>query len=507
MYVSRSRRPLLALLVLLAALALPAGLPAQSVDAAALRSLDDYVGAAVRDWNLPGLAIAIVAGDSVVFAKGYGLRDIGRSDVVDTGTRFAIGSTTKAIVATALGILVDEGKVEWDAPVIRYLPWFRVGDPYITRELTVRDLLTHRAGFPNMDQIWTNPGFTGEEIVRRIATLQPVYSFRSGYVYQNVMYAVAGAVIEAASGVPWDEFVRTRIFQPLGMTATEPTLAAVEGQPNVAAPHTNADGTIRLTRNRSVDAVGPAGSVWSSVDDMARWMRFNLNGGQLDGRRLVSEATHAEILSPQVIAPKSMYPTMLLVQPRFFTYGLAWFLHDYRGEAVAMHTGSINGMNALIGLLPDRGVGVYVLVNTGGAELRHALMYRVFDLFIGNPPRDWSAEFRALYDAQRGQASQAQLARPAQSAATPTLPLERYAGEYTDPIFGTVTVTLRDGALHLASELDRRGSLTHRQYDVFEAAWDDEPGASAAVVFLPDGSGGVRGVHVFGRVFERSATS
>jgi CubicO group peptidase (beta-lactamase class C family) len=502
----RAFRP--ALLALIAALAMPPALPAQSVDSAALRALDSYIAGAIRDWNLPGLAIAIVAGDSVVFARGYGVRQTGLPDTVDTGTRFAIGSTTKAIVATALGILVDEGRVEWDAPVITYLPWFRVGDPYITRELTVRDLLTHRAGFPNIDQIWANPGFTGDEILRRIAALQPVYSFRSGFIYQNVMYAVAGAVIEAAAGMPWDEFVRTRIFQPLGMRATEPTLAAVDGQPNVAAPHTNAGGTIRLTRNRSVDAVGPAGSAWSSVDDMAKWLRFNLNRGQIDGMRLISEATHAAIMSPQVVAPKSMYPTTRLVQPRFFTYGLGWFLHDYRGAAVAMHTGSINGMNALVGLLPDRGVGVSVLVNAGGAELRHALMYRVFDLFLGHPPRDWSTELLELY---RGMAVQAAQPRPAPAAqgelerpvAPPSLPLARYTGEYRDPIFGTVTVALRDGVLYLTSELARRGPLAHRQYDTFLAAWDDEPGATATVVFLPDGSGGVRGVRVFGRVFER----
>jgi CubicO group peptidase (beta-lactamase class C family) len=492
-----------AILALVVALAMPSALPAQSVSAAALRDFDSYVAGAVRDWNLPGLAIAIVDGDRVVFSKGYGIREVGHPDAVDTGTRFAIGSTTKAMVATALGMLVDEGKVAWDEPVITYLPWFRVGDPYITREITVRDLLIHRAGFPNLDQIWSNPGFTTEEIVRRIAALQPVYSFRSSYIYQNVMYAVAGEVIAAASGMPWDDFVRTRIFQPLGMTATEATLARVEGQPNVAAPHTTAGGTIRLTRNRSVDAVGPAGSVWSSVDDMAKWMRFNLNGGQLDGRRLISEETQAEIFSPQVIAPKTMYPTMTLVQPRFFTYGLAWFLHDYRGEAVAMHTGSINGMNALVGLLPDRNVGVYVLVNTGGAELRHALMYRVFDLFMGNPPRDWSAELLALYRSPT-QVAQATAATQAASAPAPlSLPLDRYAGEYRDPIFGTVSITLRDGALYLTSELARRGPLTHRQYDAFQAAWDDEPGSGAAVVFLPDGVGAVRGVRVFGRVFER----
>jgi len=168
-----------------------------------------------------------------------------------------------------------------------------------------------------------------------------------------------------------------------------------------------------------------------------------------------------------------------------------------------MHTGSINGMNAIIGLLPDRGVGVYVLVNTGGAELRHALMYHVFDLFIGSPSRDWSAELLALYRPPRSGAAEPQAAEPTQATAPPSLPLERYSGEYTDPIFGTVTIALRDGALYLTSELDRRGTLTHRQYDAFQAAWYDEPGSTAAVVFLPDGAGGVRGVRVFGRVFER----
>jgi CubicO group peptidase (beta-lactamase class C family) len=495
-----------ALLAVAAALALPAALPAPAVDAAAIRELDGYVAAAVRQWNVPGLAIAVVAGDSVVFSRGYGVREVDRPEPVDTGTRFAIGSTTKAMVATALGILVDEGKVAWDEPVITYLPWFRVGDPYITREMTVRDLLTHRAGFPNIDQIWSNPGFSGEEIVRRIATLQPVYSFRSSYIYQNVMYAVAGEVIAAASGMPWDEFVRTRILLPLGMNATEPTLARLAGQQNVASPHTAAGGTIRVTRNRSVDAVGPAGSIWSSVDDMATWMRFNLNGGQLDGRRLLREETQAEIFSPQVIAPRSMYPTMTLVRPRFFTYGLAWFLHDYRGEAVAMHTGSINGMNALVGLLPDRNVGVFVLINTGGAELRHALMYRVFDMYLGRPPRDWSSDLMALYRPPATQAAQAPAVAGRGVEATgapPSLPLERYAGEYRDPIFGRVVVSVRGGALYLTSELERRGPLAHRQYDTFQAAWEDEPGSSAAVVFLADGSGGIRGLRVFGRVFER----
>jgi CubicO group peptidase (beta-lactamase class C family) len=486
---------------------LQAQLPVEkpAIDAAALRALDAYVEQAMRDWNVPGLALAVVAGDSVVLAKGYGVRDVATGEGVDRGTRFAIGSTTKAMVATALGILVDEGKVAWDAPVITYLPWFRVADPYITRDLTVRDLLTHRAGFPNIDQIWSNPGLTGDEILRRMAGLQAVYPLRSGFIYQNVMYAVAGAVIEAASGMPWDAFVRSRILQPLGMTATEPTLAAIAGRPNVASPHNNVGGTLRVGRNTPVDPVGPAGSIWSSIDDMARWTRFNLNGGELEGRRLLRRETHREIMSPQVIAPPSMYAhPMSLAQPRFFTYGLGWFLHDYRGQAVAMHTGSISGMNALIGLLPDRGVGVYVLANTGGAELRHALMYRVFDLFSGAPPRDWSAELLALYRPPVQPVPPAALPDgPATAGAPASLPLERYAGSYAEPVFGATIVTLRDGVLHLASELGRSGTLRHVRHESFQATWED--GGSATVVFMPDGTGGVHALRAFGRIFERRA--
>jgi CubicO group peptidase (beta-lactamase class C family) len=481
------------------------------VDPSALEALDRYIAAAVADWNLPGLAISIVADDRVVFARGYGVRDIEVGDPVDTGTRFAIGSTTKAMVSVALGILVDEGRVEWDAPVLTYLPWFRVADPYLTREITVRDLLIHRAGFPNLDQIWSNPGFTGDEIVRRIAELEAVYSLRSSFIYQNVMYAVAGSVIEAVSGMPWDAFVKERILEPLGMQATEATLAALAGQANVAEPHLNTSGTPVRTTNLPVDPVGPAGSVWSSVDDMARWLRFNLNGGELDGVRILREETLREILSPQVIAPASMYPTMTLVQPRFFTYGLAWFIHDYGTEDVIMHTGSIRGMNALAGMLPDRGIGVFILANSGGAELRHALMYRVFDLFSGAPERDWSTELLALYGARAqatggaaaGAGPGVGAAGAAAEGATPSLPLDRYTGTFRAPVFGEVRLTLRNGALHLASEFDRAGRLTHVRHDTFRVDWEGTPGETATVVFQADGTGGIRGVRVFGATFER----
>src|SRR5688572_31826848 len=233
-----------------------------------LAAFDAYVTKAVRDWHIPGLAVAIVEDDSVVFAKGYGVRELGKADAVDTSTRFAIGSTTKAMTVVALGMLVDEGKVRWDDPVIQHLPGFRVGDPYVTRELTVRDLVTHRGGLGNADQLWASTDYTTDDIMRRVATLEPAYSLRSRFIYQNIMYVVAGEVIEAASGMSWAAFLRTRIFQPLGMTATVATLADLTGKPNVASPHMEIRDTLRAVTNRSVDAVAPAGSVWSSVGDM-----------------------------------------------------------------------------------------------------------------------------------------------------------------------------------------------------------------------------------------------
>jgi CubicO group peptidase (beta-lactamase class C family) len=499
----QSRGAMRAAIALLLAGAIAQDVPAQSPS---MVELDAYITRAVRDWRVPGLAIAVVKDDSVVFAKGYGVRELGKPGAVDAGTRFAIGSTTKAMTVVALGMLVDEGKVRWDEPVITYLPGFRVGDPYVTRELTVRDLLTHRGGLGNADQLWASADYTPEEISRRVATLQPAYSLRSGFIYQNIMYAIAGDVVAAASGMPWATFMRTRIFTPLGMTATEPTLATLAGQPNVATPHMEIRDTIRPVTNRPVDAVAPAGAVWSSVGDMAKWTRFILDSGRVGGKRLITAATYREIMSPQVVAPTSMYTTMEVVRPHFFTYGLGWFLHDYAGEAVAMHTGSIDGMSAIIGLLPDRRIGVYVLANLDHAELRHALMYRVFDLYRGGARRDWSAELLSLYTRLEAQADSARRMQQQRRAADtrPSLPLDRYAGTYSNPTYGDAVVTLRDGALHFAFGKGRRGRLTHWQYDTFEAEWEDVRMGPSQVVFALDGSGGVSSVRAFGVTFPRA---
>jgi CubicO group peptidase (beta-lactamase class C family) len=496
--------------VLIAWALLWTGTPAAAQQAAGnpdIAELDAYIAHAVAEWRIPGLAIAVVKDDSIVFAKGYGVRELGEQDPVETGTRFAIGSTTKAMTAIALGMLVDEGKVEWDAPVIRYLPGFRVADPYVTRELTVRDLLTHRGGLGNADLLWTGADYSTAEIIRRVATIEPAYSIRSRFVYQNIMYAVAGQVVAATAGVPWAEFVRTRIFEPLEMHATVATLGELAGQPDVATPHMEIRDTIRTVANRPVDAVAPAGSVWSSAGDMAKWMRFVLDSARVGDRRLLSAQTYREILSPQVVAPLDMYPTTSVIRPHFFTYGLGWFLHDYAGEAVAMHTGSIAGMSALIGLLPDRRLGVYVLANLDHAELRHALMYRVFDRYTEKPPRDWSTELRALFSELEDQAVAArdqQRDRRVRDT-EPSLPRERFTGTYTHPTYGDAVVSEQAGALHFAFG-SRTATLTHWHYDTFQAQWDDVRTSPSLIAFATDGTGGVSALRAFGLTFARVAS-
>jgi CubicO group peptidase (beta-lactamase class C family) len=484
---------------------IPAAAQPRPVDKAALAQLDAYVAKAVKDWHAPGLAIAVVKDDSVVFAKGYGVRELGKPDAVDVGTRFAIGSTTKAMTVAALGMLVDEGKLKWDDPVTKYLPDFRLSDPWVTQQITVRDLLTHRTGLGNADLLWAGADYSTAEIIRRVRYLPLAYSPRSQFIYQNIMYAAAGQVVEAVAGMPWEQFLRTRIFTPLGMSATVPLLADLAEQPNVASPHAEIDDTMRVIQNRTVDPVKAAGSVWSSVGDMSKWMKFILDSGRVGDRRLLKAATVKEMLTPQMVADKE-YPTFDAVHSHFFDYGLGFFLQDYAGQAIAMHTGSIDGMCAIIGLIPDKRLGVYVLENADHVELRHALMYQVFDMYLGNTGHDWSAELRKLYDSLSTQAKAAQQRAESQHATGthPSLALDRYAGTYHSDAYGDVRVTQNGEVLHVSFGRAYDGDLSHWQYDTFRARWADRRSGRGTLVFVPDGTGGVGALKAFGATFTKA---
>ena len=491
-----------------ASLALSSVAFAQRPAADPARQLDAYTAQAVKDWGAVGLAIAVVKDGRVVFEKGYGVRELGKPDLVDTTTLFAIGSTTKAMTAAAMGMLVDEGRVRWDDPVINYLPGFQLKDPWVTREITVRDLLTHRAGLPNADFLWYGTNNSTAEILRRMRYVDLAYSPRSNFIYQNVMYAAAGQVIAAASGMPWEDFVRTRIFAPLHMTATVPLLSRTSAQPNVASPHDRIDDTMRVIRNASVDGVASAGSVWSSVADMSRWMRFILDSGRVDGKRLLKPETFAELLKPQtMVPPDQFYPSARLTRPHWVTYGLGWFQQDYEGRAVDFHTGSIDGMVAIIGLIPDERLGVYVLANADHVELRHALMLKAFDLWGPTPAkgRDWSTELRTLYGNANTQMIAARKAAEAKrvTGTKPSLPLARYAGTYSDSLYGEVTIQAAGDALRLKSGT-QEGTLKHWQYDTFRLEWDNRWQGSALMTFVIGSDGTPSRIEMGKSSFERA---
>jgi CubicO group peptidase (beta-lactamase class C family) len=330
---------------------------------------------------------------------------------------------------------------------------------------------------PNTDILWAG-GFdiTADEVLRRMRYAQPAYSLRGGFVYQNVMYLVAGKVIERVSGMPWQRFMVERVFGPLGMKNTFATLSASSAYKNRSIAHFMSSGSIRgMSEEMAADEIAPAGSVWSTADDMGIWLNFLLG---FSDKKLLQPATMSELFKPQVILPGNFYPTFQVLKPKWTTYGLGWFQHDYRGEKVDFHTGSLTGRTAIAGLIRDRGMGVYVFGNLNREQLRHALMYKAFDTFAFNEPngRDWSSEFKKLYDGidATNNAQTASREQRRMKDTRPSLPLASYAGRYSDPFVGTVQVEFTGGKLIVTPGKNTSGELEHRHLDAFIVRWKPE---------------------------------
>lgn len=475
-----------------------------------VQALDRYIEVSRNVWKVPGMAVTVVRDGKVIFAKGYGVRELGKDAKVDTETLFGCMSTTKAMTAVALAMLVDEGKIGWDDKVIKHLPDFRVADPYVTNEIRVRDLLTHNAGLGNADFLWAlTPELGSDEIVRRMRFAPQAYSLRGGFVYQNIMYLVAGKVIERVSGISWERFMKERVFDPLGMKNTFPSYEYYRKYKNRSSAHFEIKGSIRPIPEDSADPVAPAGAVWSTADDIGKWVNFMLGSTTVDGKQLLKPETYKELLRPQVVIPpgEGFYPTAALTKPHWTTYSLGWFQHDYRGEMVSFHTGSLDGRTAIIGLIPDKKIGVYVFGNLDHAEVRHALMYKVFDIFaFGDNARDWSSEFRTLYDDLKTKADKAvEDAKAKRKADTkPSLPLAAYAGKYADPFFGEMSVEIIDGKLRLIAGKEVSAQLDHWQFDTFSIVWDRDWWSPNLISFrLGAASGEVEAIDIDGMVLRR----
>jgi CubicO group peptidase (beta-lactamase class C family) len=473
---------------------------------APLQGFDAYITKAMQDWKVPALAIAVVKDDSIVLMKGYGTRTMGTTQPVDEHTLFAIGSASKAFTATVVAMLVDEGKMRWDDPVAVYLPGFQLYDPYVSRELTVRDALTHRSGLSRGDLMWYATDYDRDEILRRVRFLRPSWSARARFGYQNIMYLAAGQAAARASGRSWDDLVRDRIFQPLGMTESSTSTRALAGLQNVATPHTEVDDTLRVVPWHNIDNIGPAGSINSSAADMLKWVRFQLAQGKVGGKPLVSTSALGETHMAQMVIPVTADNRQVNPYTHLSAYGMGWFLQDYRGRGLDQHGGNIDGMSAMVGLMPEEKIGLVVLTNANGSPLPSIAMYRVLDALLAQPPRDWSAEYRKSFDKQRAQSRETEQKRLALRATgtKPSLPLEKYAGVYADSMYGEARVRVENGVLAMSYGTSFDGTLEHWHYDTFRANWRTRSLGRAFATFSLDADGKVKsldveGIGTFGR--------
>lgn len=485
------------------ALLFPLTLAAQARPAAPPPNFDAYVASVMKQFEVPGMGIAIVKDGQVVLAKGYGVKRLGSSDKVDADTRFGIASNTKAFTALALGMLVEEGKLEWDAPVVNYLPQFMMWDSWVTRQITVRDILVHNSGLGlgAGDLLsWPPTTYTPQEIMQRLRYIEPATSFRSAYAYDNVLYLVAGQLIQAVSGQSWSDFVTNRILRPVGMKeATTTHAAAGDTQGNVSATHAKVDGVVRVIKPFSDPNTDPAGGINAGANDMARWMIAQMDSGRVGDKRLWRQATTRQQWSvvtplPTGPAPKELAP----YTANFQGYGLGFFLRDYRGEKLVTHTGGLPGYVSLLMMLPNQKVGVVVLTNQESGAAFQAVGLHVLDYYLNAPPFDWLGGYtRRMARADSMMAAENRATAAARdSLSKPSLPLARYAATYEDPWYGTVTVTFENGGLVMKFDKTPAlvGDLSHWQYDTWLVKWRDrELRADAFVTFTLNEEGKVAG--------------
>jgi len=476
-----------------------------------LQDFGAYVDNARKTFDVPGIAVAIVKDGKVVMEQGFGLREIGKPDKVDAHTLFAIASNTKAFTAAALQQLAEAGKLKMDDRVIDHLPWFRMSDPYVTHEMRIRDLLAHRSGLSlgAGDLLyWPPTSYTTKEVVEHLRYVPIKNGFRSGYAYDNILFSVATLVIEQASGQSYADYVRTHLFQPVGMDESLIDKTYLKPGMDVAMGHARAN-------FKDLEPVPPmawlndpgAGGIYASVHDLAKWMNVQLAGGVLPGpgkdgkpARLFSEDSQQQMwsmLTPITIKQPPI-PELAPLTPHFYGYGESWFLSDYRNQRLVWHTGGWPGMVSRITLLPELHLGVVVLTNQESGAAFNAVTYRVLDAYLNLTQKtDWVAVYdKAVKQAEsKADGSFATHEKARDKNGKPSLPLAQYAGTYRDPWYGDVIISNEGGKLRLRFSKTAQliGTLSPWQHDTFTVRWDDRAlNADAFISFSLDMDGHIR---------------
>jgi CubicO group peptidase (beta-lactamase class C family) len=473
--------------------------PAPALTAAQMAELDSYIEKARVDWRIPGLAIAIIQGDKIVYAKGFGLRDVAKNLPVTADTLFVGASTTKAFTSAGVGIMVDEGKLKWDEPVQTYLPTFNVADKAVGAQITLRDMLSHRTGMPRHDAIWyNNNDLTRADIVKRLPYLESSAPLRSTWQYNNMMYMTAGHVVELTAGTNWEDFTRDRLFKPLNMSRSNFSVTDMERDSNHASAYKlNDKYVVTYIPLRKVDFIGPAGSINSTVKDYANFAIMHLNEGKFNGKQVVSkesiEATHAPLL------PVGGPPEF----PEFSTslYGMGWFVDTYRGEERVQHGGNLDGFTARTTLFPDRKMGIITFVNMEASPLPGYVSLDVYDRLSKQKPMNWATKMLARRDIleKAGDEGKKRMDEQKVPGTKPAHVMTDYAGTFNHPGYGGWKFALGTDGRLTGSYNGMAANFDHWHFEQFigqPAKGEDDSLENTRANFVTDLRGRVGSVEI-----------
>lgn len=458
-------------------------------------------------WNVPGMSVAVVSRDEVLFQKGFGSTALSAGEAVDEHTLFAIASTTKAMVVAGILMLVDEKKLSLDDLVIKHIPELHFSDPSLTNQVMVRDLLAHRTGLPSTDLWAFFQNMPLDEQIRRLETVDSAAPVRTRLIYQNTMFELAGQIIERLSGQPWDQFLARRLWRPIGMMETYGTRGQISPERSLVTPHHYIDNRLQVADwDWPGDLTNAAGSVWSSIHDMSLWAQFLLRGGiTYGGDRLISEESFAQMFVPhQLVSVGDFYPTAQLTQPNWRSYGLGWYQQDFQGRMINFHTGSLSGLIAIIGLDRANDKAVIVLGNRDHAEMRHALLWEVMDDEESDGRRDWNQDIFELYEngANEREEKWQETRRKRLANTQPSLPRADYTGAYRSKMNGNIIIESSGRNLLLKTSMVDR-EMYHWHLDIFLMEY--KPWHMREFVSFEIGPDGrVVALNVFGDTFERT---
>ncbi|UCH82574.1 MAG: serine hydrolase [Candidatus Latescibacterota bacterium] len=442
----------------------------------AIKAIDEFLTKSLDTWNVPGAGIAVIKDGEPILVKGYGYRDIDKKLPVTEDTQFAIGSASKAFTTLILGMLAQEGTIDWDEPVRTYLPTFELEDRFASERMTTRDLVCHRSGLPRHDLMWYGSSMSREELVSRLVYLQPNKDFRTEFQYQNLMFLTAGYLAGQVTGTSWDYLVTHRIFEPLEMNNSNTSVDDLQRAPEHAIGYQEKDDDesdvkkIEVMPYRNIDNMAPAGSINSSAADMARWVQLQLGQGTIDGKQIVAAPTIQELHRPHIVVSGGMI-TQLFTQPEMphIMYGLGWFVQPYRGHEMIHHGGNIDGFSALVGFMPKDNVGAVILTNLNGTPFPTVAMLGIFDRLLGLETIEWNDRYQTIWaqlEQAQDQAKTLEDINRKKNTKT-SHPLDDYAGTYTHPAYGSLAVS-KDGKKLTGAYNGMSYPLEHWHYDVFE---------------------------------------